>query len=101
MLSLIILHVASVYVTVWVLQALVFLISITYLSYFTKLKGNSSENIISVEIHLMDSVYTITRCATFLVNKCVHILRKSKLNTSQNLQSAILNQLLPVTGVAM
>ena len=64
------------------------------------LKGNSSENIISVEIHSMESVYTITRNATFLVNKCVHIQRKSKLNTSQNLQSAILNQLLPVAGMA-
>ena len=62
------------------------------------IKGNSSENIISAKIHSMDSVYTITRHATFLVNKCVHIQRKSKLSTSQNLQSAILNQLLPVTG---
>ena len=64
------------------------------------LKGNSSENIISAKIHSMDSVYTITHHATFLVNKYVHIQRKSKLNMSQNLQSAILNQLLPVMGVA-
>ena len=31
----------------------------------------------------MDSVYTITHHATFLVNKCVHIQRKTKLNMSQ------------------